>query len=52
MDKETTRLYEQSLKSPKELQPFEELLKFIETRFQSLETTIKVHEKTHTNGYQ
>lgn len=38
LDKVTLRAYEQSLNEPTKIQPLNELLKFIETRFQSLET--------------
>lgn len=39
VDCETHRLYEASLKNPREIQSAEELLKFIESRFHALETS-------------
>lgn len=37
LDKETHRLYEQSLKQPREIQKLEQFFKFLEARFQTLE---------------
>nr|XP_022910534.1 uncharacterized protein LOC111421598 [Onthophagus taurus] len=42
-DNETNKLYEQSLKDPNKIQEFQELMEFLQTRFQSLEA---IGEKT------
>lgn len=48
LDKETNRLYEQSLSKPRSIQNFDELMEFLEKRFQSLEALGEVKGKPET----
>jgi len=49
LDKETLQMFDQSLQQPKEVIQLQELLSFLETRFQSLELQKGMTKKTESN---